>query len=403
MIRLNQTEAQLLSLVTAQNGATCVISYSDKSSPSYLGNTQVTSIITATTTTICGTPAASTIRDIDHISIRNTYAGSHAITLQLSSSAVLYPLITVTLSQGDTLEYTHARGFKVIDSNGFEKTAVLSFMTSAQLAGLISDETGSGSLVFATSPTLVTPVLGVATATSINKVTITTPATGATLTIADGKTLTVNGNTTLNTGISDTATAVALTLSGSGANSVTIVNSATNPTIGTSAGALKLGAAGALVPLIIESNAGGTPALGSTLGLAITGNFSSGPGDTAFFNTYHTATSSFDFRQMTASGTSASILAMAPVASGTGGLVVVQGSASINVRITPTVNNLIIGTGAALATTATEGHMMIPTCAGAPTGVPVGNGAGKLAVIYDTTNNFLYVYNGGWKKSTVYA
>lgn len=32
--------------------------------------------------------------------------------------------------------------------------------TSAQLAGVISDETGSGSLVFATSPTLVTPALG---------------------------------------------------------------------------------------------------------------------------------------------------------------------------------------------------------------------------------------------------
>lgn len=32
--------------------------------------------------------------------------------------------------------------------------------TSAQLAGVISDETGSGALVFATSPTLVTPALG---------------------------------------------------------------------------------------------------------------------------------------------------------------------------------------------------------------------------------------------------
>ena len=32
--------------------------------------------------------------------------------------------------------------------------------TSAQLAGVISDETGSGSLVFGTSPTLVTPALG---------------------------------------------------------------------------------------------------------------------------------------------------------------------------------------------------------------------------------------------------
>jgi hypothetical protein len=68
--------------------------------------------------------------------------------------------------------------------------------TSSQLAGVISDETGSGNLVFATSPTLVTPVLGVATATSINKVAITAPANGSTLTIADGKTLTVNNTLT---------------------------------------------------------------------------------------------------------------------------------------------------------------------------------------------------------------
>lgn len=40
--------------------------------------------------------------------------------------------------------------------------------TSLQLKGVISDETGSGALVFATSPSLVTPDLGVATATSIN-------------------------------------------------------------------------------------------------------------------------------------------------------------------------------------------------------------------------------------------
>jgi hypothetical protein len=39
--------------------------------------------------------------------------------------------------------------------------------TSAQLAGVISDETGSGALVFATSPTLVTPILGAAAATSV--------------------------------------------------------------------------------------------------------------------------------------------------------------------------------------------------------------------------------------------
>lgn len=47
-----------------------------------------------------------------------------------------------------------------------------------------------------TNPTFVTPTLGVASATSINKVAITAPATSATLTLADGKTLTVNNTLT---------------------------------------------------------------------------------------------------------------------------------------------------------------------------------------------------------------
>jgi hypothetical protein len=57
--------------------------------------------------------------------------------------------------------------------------------------------TGSGNVVLATSPTLVTPTLGVAAATSVNKVTLTAPATGSTLTIADGKTLTASNTVTL--------------------------------------------------------------------------------------------------------------------------------------------------------------------------------------------------------------
>jgi hypothetical protein len=69
--------------------------------------------------------------------------------------------------------------------------------TSAQLAGVISDKTGSGALVFATSPTLTTPTIGVATATSVNKMTITPPATSSTLTVADGKTLAASNTLTL--------------------------------------------------------------------------------------------------------------------------------------------------------------------------------------------------------------
>jgi hypothetical protein len=96
--------------------------------------------------------------------------------------------------------------------------SVFSATTSAELAGVISDETGfstTGLLVFNNGPSLIAPSLGAATATSINKVAISSVATGATLTIvdnktvtanktisfdgADGKTLTLNSSVTLNT------------------------------------------------------------------------------------------------------------------------------------------------------------------------------------------------------------
>lgn len=65
--------------------------------------------------------------------------------------------------------------------------------SSANLANAVTGETGTGSIVFSDSPTLVTPVLGVASATSVNKLTITEPATSATLTLANGSTLATSG------------------------------------------------------------------------------------------------------------------------------------------------------------------------------------------------------------------
>lgn len=61
----------------------------------------------------------------------------------------------------------------------------------------VTASTGTVAVVLSTSPTLVTPILGVATATSINKVAITAPASSATLTIANGKTLTASNTLTL--------------------------------------------------------------------------------------------------------------------------------------------------------------------------------------------------------------
>jgi hypothetical protein len=115
--------------------------------------------------------------------------------------------------------------------------------TSLELKTACSDETGSGALVFATSPTLVTPTLGVATATSVNKVAFTAPATGSTLTIADGKTLTASNSLTF-TGTDSTSfafpgtsdTVVTLTATQTLTNKTLTSPTLTTPNIGAAIG-----------------------------------------------------------------------------------------------------------------------------------------------------------------------
>lgn len=69
--------------------------------------------------------------------------------------------------------------------------------TSAQLLSIISDETGSGVLVFATSPTLTTPAIGAATGTSLNISGATNLATAA---AAANATVTIGGAPSGNNG-----------------------------------------------------------------------------------------------------------------------------------------------------------------------------------------------------------
>lgn len=132
------------------------------------------------------------------------------------------------------------RGGTGITSLGANVATFLQTPSSANLASALTDETGSGSAVFATSPTLTTPnlasptmttpTLGVATATSVNKVAITAPATSATLTIANGKTLTANSSLTL-AGVDAKTLTVNNSLTLAGTDSTTMTFPSTNATL----------------------------------------------------------------------------------------------------------------------------------------------------------------------------
>ena len=83
-------------------------------------------------------------------------------------------------------------------AEGVTMSGTLSVTGRVTLEGVTSTgATGTGNLVFGTSPSLTTPTLGLASATSINKMAITAPATSSTLAVADGKTFTVNNTITL--------------------------------------------------------------------------------------------------------------------------------------------------------------------------------------------------------------
>lgn len=118
--------------------------------------------------------------------------------------------VTVTITGGGGSGGT-VTSASVVSANGFAGSVATATTTpaitlSTTVTGILqgngtaisaASTTGSGSVVLSTSPTLTTPVLGVASVTSLNKLTFTQPATGATLTIADGKTLTASNSLTL--------------------------------------------------------------------------------------------------------------------------------------------------------------------------------------------------------------
>jgi hypothetical protein len=119
-------------------------------------------------------------------------------TLTISSALIAGSGISLTQNSGNYTIALSDPTIQLADITDLTSDARTFLVTpsSSNLSALVTDETGSGNLVFSNSPTLVSPTLGAASATSVNKVTITAPATGSTLTVADGKTLTASNTLT---------------------------------------------------------------------------------------------------------------------------------------------------------------------------------------------------------------
>jgi hypothetical protein len=148
------------------------------------------------------------------VTLNNAVTGTGNMVLSTSPT-----LVTPALGTPSSATLTNATGLPVSTGISGLGTGIATFLatpSSANLAAAVTDETGTGALVFANSPTLVTPALG-------------TPASGVVTNLTGTASININGTvgaTTASTGAFTTlAASGAVTLSGGTANGVSYLNS----------------------------------------------------------------------------------------------------------------------------------------------------------------------------------
>lgn len=126
MLKLDQTTRKLqavLSGAVTTNQLPCMVSYSDDNGTTYVGGTQLTNTNSTTAVDICAAPGASTVRDIDYLSIRNRDTVAATVTVMLDDNGTDYEIVKATLAVGDQLVYVHGSGWNTLDSAGQVKSS----------------------------------------------------------------------------------------------------------------------------------------------------------------------------------------------------------------------------------------------------------------------------------------
>jgi hypothetical protein len=107
-----------------------------------------------------------------------------AFTIALNGASAIYGNVS-TLTAGAAVRYRFYQStnswYNIVNETAGFNAAIQAFLnnpTSANLAAAVTDETGTGSLVFADTPTLVTPILGTPTSGTLTNCTGLPVSTG---------------------------------------------------------------------------------------------------------------------------------------------------------------------------------------------------------------------------------
>lgn len=127
MIRLDTVNKKLRGTILSGAGGSgifCLTNYSDKTSTAYTGASGTANLVTAYAyVDLCSFPSSGTVRDVDHICIRNADTNTLTFSLQYFDAAgVSYEVVRVIMAPDDLLIYTHGHGWVCLDKNGAEKT-----------------------------------------------------------------------------------------------------------------------------------------------------------------------------------------------------------------------------------------------------------------------------------------